>query len=354
MEERESSDNMGSIAELYEPDANGNNTVYVKSLLHLSGKNNIFKWMSLFFRENALLMRTNYSILLSMLEDFELRKGYTFPTLLGQLRDFCSKYESDNSRYFIIALLDINRKQSGIFESQYVKELVSLLWNEAGNFSDILGTICGKNPEVDLLNRNCESLREIKHQKLMDEFYYYLKHAASCHFQIRSFVEDGKEEINQVRLIDYPLNYGESPLMSASRHRKPDVILALLRHGAIMESNWMCYRSAVEVLILAPNLIYLSSQDVLNIEVAMQYFLRACTSVNRKHIHTLNEEGYSPLHQRWQHLIPEARYAQPCSLKQTCRVNIRNALNQNSQLPYGIENLPLPVILKEYLDLLQD
>ena len=345
---------MGSIAELYEPDANGNNTVYVKPLLHLSGKNNIFKWMSLFFRENALSMRTNYSILLSMLEDFELRKGYTFPTLLGQLRDFCSKYESDNSRYFIRALLDINRKQSGIFESQYVKELVSLLWNEAGNFSDILGTICGKNPEVDLLNRNCESLREIKHQKLMDEFYYYLKHAASCHFQIRSFVEDGKEEINQVRLIDYPLNYGESPLMSASRHRKPDVILALLRHGAIMESNWMCYRSAVEVLILAPNLIYLSSQDVLNIEVAMRYFLRACTSVNRKHIHTLIEEGYSPLHQRWQHLIPKARYSQPCSLKQTCRVSIRNALNQNSQLPYGIENLPLPVILKEYLDLLRD
>ena len=188
----------------------------------------------------------------------------------------------------------------------------------------------------------------------MDEFYYYLKHAASCHFQIRSFVEDGKEEINQVRLIDYPLNYGESPLMSASRHRKPDVILALLRHGAIMESNWMCYRSAVEVLVLAPNLIYLSSQDVLNIEVAMRYFIRTCTNVNRKHIHTLIEEGYSPLHQRWQHLIPEARYSQPCSLKQTCRVSIRNALNQNSQLPYGIENLPLPVILKEYLDLLRD
>ena len=289
-----------------------------------------------------------------MLEDFQLRKGYTFPTLLGQLRDFCNKYESDNSRFFIRALLDINRKQSGIFEADYVKELVSLLWNEAGNFNELLGNVCGKNPEVDFLNIEPEEVRKAKHKKSMTDFHYYLKHTSSCNFQIRSFVEDGKEEVNQVRLIDYPLNYGESPLMSAARHRKPDVILTLLRHGATIESNWMCYKSALEVLLLAPNLIYLSSKDIQNIELSVQYFIRACTRIDKKHIQTLIEEGYSPLHDRWQHLLPEVRYSKPCSLKQACRGTIRDGLNNKSQLPSGIDKLPLPALLKEYLDLLRD
>ena len=344
---------MGSIAE-YEPDNNGNNTVYVKPPLYRTGKNNIFKWLSLFFRENVLSVRTNYSILLSMLEDFQMRKGYTFPTLLGQLRDFCNKYESDNSRFFIKALLDINRKQSGIFETDYVKELVSLLWKEAGNFNDLLGNVCGKNPEFEPLNTDSDELRKEKHQKSMTDFHYYLKHTTSCNFQIRSFVEDGKEEVNHVKLIDYPLNYGESPLMSGARHRKPDVILTLLRHGAVIESNWMCYKSALEVLLLAPNLIYLSSKDLLNIELSTQYFVRATTRIDKKHIDILIEEGYSALYDRWQQLIPEVRYSQPCSLLQACRVNIRKVLNGNCQLPCGIDHLPLPAILKEYLDLLRD
>ena len=347
-------DEMGSIGEC-EADVNGNNTTFLPTPPQClkTSRGNLFKYMSLFFRENALSMKANYFILMSMLEDFQLRKGYTFPTLLGQLRDFCNRYESDNSRFFIRALLDINRSQGGIFESDHVRELIFLLWNEAGNFSDLLGTACSESPYQDPLKPDSEELRRNRHRKSMEDLTYFLRHAGTCRFQIRSFVRDAKDA-NQLRLMDYPLNYGESPLMSASRHRKPDVILTLLRHGAIIESNWMCYKSALEVLLLAPNLIYLNARELRNIELAAQYYARACTRINQDHIQNLIKEGYFPLHDRWQQLIPEARYSQPCSLRQICRIDIRKTLNRKCELPHGIQLLPLPPILMEYLDLQRD
>lgn len=48
------------------------------------------------------------------------------------------------------------------------------------------------------------------------------------------------------------------------------------------------------------------------------------------------------------------RYESPEELKHSCRWTIRKRLNENWQLPHGIRNLPVPVKLQRYLNLLED
>ncbi len=54
------------------------------------------------------------------------------------------------------------------------------------------------------------------------------------------------------------------------------------------------------------------------------------------------------------YLVPEDRYKQPASLKHQCRLTIRDALLRADHLPDGPNKLPLPTILKEYVDLRMD
>ncbi len=333
-------------------DANGNDTVYTQHHDHTSGAN-LFRSMSRFFKDNFLAPGPECSMLVSVLEDLQLRKGYTFPALLSQLKSYCAKYESSVSRSYIIAMLQLNRKQGdsdgrgvNIFEVEYMRDLILLLCDETGNFSDIFDSVYSHGPSA-----NCV---EEDQQKLRDDLCYYLHHCSYWMFPIPSLLspERGREgKTHQMRFIDYPLNYGESPLMSASRHRNPDVILTLLRHGARIQSEWMCYQSALEVLLLAPSLIYLEPDELRSIEIASQYYVRACISIDKEHIEYLIKGGYVPLHGDWRQLIPADRFSEPASLKQHCRVMLRAHLSRKRALPDGIARLPLPPILQRHLDL---
>ena len=54
------------------------------------------------------------------------------------------------------------------------------------------------------------------------------------------------------------------------------------------------------------------------------------------------------------HLIPEDRFLSPASLKQQCRIVIRDILLQRDRFPHGLESLIMPSSMKLYLNLLVD
>lgn len=55
------------------------------------------------------------------------------------------------------------------------------------------------------------------------------------------------------------------------------------------------------------------------------------------------------------HLVPASRCGlKPVELKHLCRCQIRHMLWENFELPFGIQQLPIPPALKKYLDLLDD
>ena len=344
---------MGSIAEDDDiSDENGN--TFKTPKIPDTTRINIFKNITLFFNNGQPEAKQNFPVLIEMLRDFQCRKGYTFPMLLGQLRDFCRKYENSNSPTYIKALMEMNRENDSIHSSMYVQELLLLHLNECGNFEDIFSEVCSPvNGITKIGSRSLDSYQlEEYYKKSLDNFTYYLKHTSTFHVTFPRDVNITHQ--TSYRFIDYPLRYGESPLMLASRYRRHDTVLLLLRHGATIAGNynWLKYQSAIEGLLMAPNLIYLEDQDLVNIELCLQYYIRASARINVNRLHALLADGYHALHDKWQQLIPESRYSEPCSLKQSCRVKIRQSINSNRKLPYGIDSLPLPVLLKQYLDLM--
>ncbi|GBM33539.1 hypothetical protein AVEN_197298-1 [Araneus ventricosus] len=49
-----------------------------------------------------------------------------------------------------------------------------------------------------------------------------------------------------------------------------------------------------------------------------------------------------------------SRYLEPSELRHLCRLAIRDALNRNWNLPFGVFSLPLPNVLQRYANLSED
>ena len=152
-------------------------------------------------------------------------------------------------------------------------------------------------------------------------------------------------------LSQMPMSLGEMPLMVACRHRNPEVVLLLLRHGVSGAASWMSYTSALEVLLFAPSRIQMEERDTADLELCLEYYLRGPDEVNVKLLEGKVLSNYHLMHRNWRALLPAWCTSEPRPLVHLSRISIRNSLFITGGLPRAIPDLPIPKLLRDYVDL---
>lgn len=310
-------------------------------------KTNIFFNLSVFYTSDDVLGGNETSrVLVSLLKDFLTRKGFSLDDIVQHLMIFCHGHQDRDiqGRSFIHAVLNLiqdsqralHKALDGPTTVKHVQGLLRLLWKFSGTFNDIFSEIC--KPIKGFVDK-----RPGKRDNY-DRLKYLLRYGHALD------VTPGPEE-KPVRFIDAPLAYGESPLMLASRNRCPDAVLLLLRHGADVNTTWLYFRSSLEVLLFAPNQVFISEEDLSKIVLCLHYHLRAVARVDLGRLEGLTKEGYTELLPEWRSYIPESYWRSPCTLTQLSRCALRQTLNRKRLLPNVIQQLPLPTLMKSYLDL---
>ncbi|KAK9503414.1 hypothetical protein O3M35_009969 [Rhynocoris fuscipes] len=168
---------------------------------------------------------------------------------------------------------------------------------------------------------------------------YFLDHAtkAKCVYKIRGV---------QTRLVDVPMeSYAQStPAAVSVQVCCADILLVLLQYGAkVYVEGLPC---AMEVLVRK-----LSEQaDCINpnLEQCCKVMMRTIAYVPKP---DLDEE--SPYNIGYK-LLPCRRTTNVAELKHLCRLQIRQCLYDNFQLPHGIYVLPLPDEMKQFINLEMD
>ena len=152
------------------------------------------------------------------------------------------------------------------------------------------------------------------------------------------------------KFMDMTLSMGQTPLISALRHRNVDITYLLLKYGASTQTHWLAYREAIEALLFSPNVVLLSAHDLAGLRQCLPLVVSATPYIKWRHIGQLLKDGYYPLDPSWvTELKTSAQFNSPPSLKHISRAIIRDLLNWN--LPSGIYRLQIPIILKSYLDI---
>lgn len=171
------------------------------------------------------------------------------------------------------------------------------------------------------------------------------------------------------RFLDVPMeSYGQVlPLRVAIQNGAPDILLIMLRYGAIAVAD-KSSPTPIENLLTRlnesepedPALPCNYPQDLLT---CLRFLLRAIPTVTVKTPeHIANQSGVLqlPLHEQYPNLVersivpPERSGVNPPELQHLCRCRIRELLFENWALPGGIQTLDVPPVLRNYLDLLYD
>ncbi|XP_067000205.2 uncharacterized protein stops [Anabrus simplex] len=189
--------------------------------------------------------------------------------------------------------------------------------------------LSGWKSDYDSQKQNCLALE------------YFLEHAAGE----RLLFDCG----TPTRLADVPMSSYcyTTPLRLALQLGQPDTALLLLRYGARAAQN-----TPVPVVIG-------NGQEI----TCLRYLLRGVPMAavlphpqkRKKQVGLWRDIIYYDEDSHVASFIPESRRGnQPPQLKHLCRCVLRKTLLENWQLPGGIADLPLPVSLQKYLDLVED
>ena len=187
----------------------------------------------------------------------------------------------------------------------------------------------------------------------------------------------------EVDMVNCPVlnSRGSTPLLLACHSLEPKSVLLLLRYGAdplrpgqLHHIIGLQFQHPLYVLVTKLNVSvfwrnhnrhmdqdvherFLSRQNEqdTNLRLCLRFLSRAMTSlpITTKPQKT-NSKSTFQLHKYFEDLLPKNRTTEPAELSQWCRFTIRKALGQCGQLPTGINTLPLPTSLKDYVDLLMD
>lgn len=165
---------------------------------------------------------------------------------------------------------------------------------------------------------------------------YFLDHAnrAKCEYKIKGV---------PTRLVDIPVeSYARSsPVAVSVQLSCPEILLVLLKFGAkVYVENAPC---AIEVLVRMLG----ERTDNLNKELMQCSRLIMRTVANIPSPIDVENNVYLPGYR----LLPNRRTVSSPELKHLCRLVIRDCLLSNFQLPHGINTLPLPDELKQFINL---
>lgn len=197
---------------------------------------------------------------------------------------------------------------------------------------------------------------------------YFLKHATKAKLEY-DHVHDGKN----TRFIDIPLeSYGRAqPIRLAAQFSNTVLLLLLLRYGASIKINYERDEVTIETPLKHLNALCKANCPLNQASgsiACLKILLRAVPTMATFPCNTYDGDVYVlvetvfGLDRVYYHprlieegIIPPSRTGfTPPELKHLCRCVIRDVLRENWQLPHGIRTLDIPVILQDYLDLLED
>ena len=304
--------------------------------------------------------KTETALLITIFQDMVHRKGIPLSQLVRDVMHFSESVEKCDTmcQQFVHALLAVYCRMYGDVEQNVelhedVSVLLKLLWSSCGNFQHVFSTTIPGRVKTVMKSAN------IKYTPFDLEFI--LQHGATLHVPISHEDDVPPRDINassslhSVPMIDAPLACGETPLILACRHRRPDAVLLLLRHRASVHASWLFFRSALEVLLFSPNTVIVDDAGLRDIELCSIYYQRAVNRVDMCRLRDVEKEGRCALHQGWRELVAPDRYQEPASLRHMCRTTIREHLQHNKAPTTSMINrLQLPTMLKRYVDLQYD
>ncbi|KAL3860655.1 hypothetical protein ACJMK2_010749 [Sinanodonta woodiana] len=284
-----------------------------------------------------------------------------------------------------------------IQESQLlpISNLLKEIYKCEGNFQSIFSIILtghmtldalGMHADVNILYPGCAE--SSLSQRNLEACEYYLHHISLM--QLDDFGEDNRPHMLLNQPVDNEGKY--APLLAATVKRDPNIVLLLLRYGATFPRGVDTKLDPLEQLVNDMNSLYLfrntgfgehikrvlTSEDS-KVKQCLCYFKRAVRNIHfttSTHLNTIfcNEDeeekeirysqnrNISGVETKKYSLHPELAATlgirceyDPVSLKHLCRCLIRECILRRTQsLPLSIAKLPLPQLLKSYLDLKLD
>ncbi|OWF53942.1 hypothetical protein KP79_PYT13193 [Mizuhopecten yessoensis] len=199
-------------------------------------------------------------------------------------------------------------------------------------------------------------------------FEFYLHNIC----ELKSLTKNGK------RVIDTEFDNCDNftPLIAACMRRDPSLIMLLLRYGAdpfCVSSDEDSPVDPIDTLISGLNSVCLFKNSSVDVETraaltaeeskgmhCLQLIFRAVKNIpfsQNKHFETQMEEeqvekkkAYN-LHPRLAVMIDTERFSGVRNLQHLCRLTIRERIGRT---PTAIPSLPLPAVMKQYLDLQLD
>ncbi|KAF8764576.1 Ankyrin repeat and SOCS box protein 17 like protein [Argiope bruennichi] len=240
-----------------------------------------------------------------------------------------------------------------IRDSEIVAEILRQVYICDGHFSSMFAHIMNHNERRSMWPAPNQETRQKEYLTMV----YFLTHA-----------HNAKLEFSGVRFVDLRLRVPlrVPPVFLAAIYNKPQMLLLLLRHGAIVDRRHTGGRSDDwDLNMLLRHLIRIlwaslgsetedSSWDTTiipmgELEFSLMNFDSGglmTTSNSHDFIRSVSERGIVPRLMN--------RYLEPSDLRHLCRFTIRDSLNVNWNLPFGVFSLPLPKVLQKYVNLSED
>ena len=313
-------------------------------------KRNLFVKLGLFFNDSEDCRR----VLRCLLDDHTQRQLKTVDQLVAELLEYCSQFKhlpNNNCRSFIRAVLASvtwcydRRLENDVF----AQRLDELMQHHKLAMTNLLSLIC--KPEfcsyslfIDAFQDAFRAPADVSSEHAADVIAKMDIFLAACtHLQI--------EHKPGVKLIDMTLGFGETPLIIAARARRADTIAVLLRHGARLDVKWLSYENCLELLLFSVTLKFYDERTLGEIRRCVPLVLESMTVVGVNRLAALAHDYY-PIFKQWEQVLADySDVSTAPSLKQLCKVRVRQLLTRNWAMPRGIESLPLPRLVKQDLQI---
>ena len=311
---------------------------------------NIFQHLAVFFACGApaaglagtgshVMGNADDTVLLPILLRDIAKRKCSFEKLIRDLTAYCKgkdRYDLKGQIFLgavvkVLNSLEVDKMKDG---HNCLTILARLVYHFNGALEDLLSEICNE-PE--------QSSEDNSENVLLCLLEMSLIHAQLQEINVGS---------DQIRFVNRVFSFGETPIIFAARKRNYDVMKLLLRYGADVMTKWLNFSNTLEVLLFAPHMVFVSQEELLSTEKCI--CLVSAAFDDRAVLKGLVEKesnGYFPLCAHWRDILPRhISQAQGPSLKHLSRQVVRNELARTGSLPHGIRTLPLPTLLKEYVD----
>lgn len=292
------------------------------------------------------------------------RKLYHILSLYEKWWIFIGQYRSEPFERYVMHYIAERTFSSNVQNSEYVAKVIVYLYHADKYLSFIL---CPDEIKRHFRSSSANSFDDYSIQI----YHYFLRHAYKERLIIR-----------EKRILDLDVfcrSMCLHPCEMAVINDSPKLLHILLQYGALVTDGTTSTRrppfsSNILMLIfcILKTIIRLFNQNPWECEEDLQYslaenmimcgklVLRTTPQLEQSKVRQLKFQGYSSARQAMAWATDYAlgelshRIYHPISLKHACRLKIRKVLYDNWQLPGGIEQFPLPNMVKNYLNLYYD